>query len=310
MTLKQSESSKFNHQKSLITSMSIEATHLGKQSSYPQHYDPSVLVAVPRILNREQYGITNEALPFVGVDVWHCYEFGFLTEKGVPVVGLLKIIYPADNEFLVESKSLKLYFNSFNMDRFGETQAEGISKVVEIIKKDLSELLKCQVLVCYFDHKTQLAKSDFYDFSILEETVDFDNLSCSEFSENPGLLEISAVSGEIKWGTHLLRSNCKITHQPDWGSLFIEMKGEKLPTAESFLKYIVSLRNENHFHEEICEMVFKRMIDKYHPERLMITCLYTRRGGIDICPVRCLPGNSFPKNLTLSGLLSGKSFRQ
>jgi len=223
---------------------------------------------------------------------------------------LLKIIYPVNNEFLVESKSLKLYLNSFNMYRFGKTREEGVLKVIEIIKKDLSELLKCEVLVNYFDHNFQPSKSDFNDFSILEDIVDFENLSCVEFNENPELLKTATVSGEIKWGTHLLRSNCKITHQPDWGSLFIELKGEKLPTPESFLKYIVSLRNENHFHEEICEMVFKRIIDRFNPEKLMVASLYTRRGGIDICPVRYLPESNFPKNLTSVGLLSEKSFRQ
>jgi 7-cyano-7-deazaguanine reductase len=289
--------------------MTIEATHLGKQSSYPQHYDPSVLVAVPRILNRERYGIVNEALPFIGVDVWHCYEFSFLSEKRVPIVGMLKIIYPANNEFLVESKSLKLYLNSFNMDRYGESRIQGISIVIGIIKKDLSELLKCEVLASYFDQNVQPAISDFDDFSILEGMVDFDNLYCSEYTENPELLEISTVSGDIKWGTHLLRSNCKITHQPDWGSIFIEMKGEKLPTPESFLKYIVSLRNENHFHEEICEMVFKRIIDKFQPMNLMVACLYTRRGGIDICPVRVL-NRSLPINLTSVQLPDKPAFRQ
>jgi 7-cyano-7-deazaguanine reductase len=289
--------------------MTIEATHLGKQSSYPQHYEPSVLVAVPRILNREQYGIANDDLPFVGVDVWHCYEFSFLTEKGAPVVGMLKIIYPANNEFLVESKSLKLYLNSFNMDLYGENRTQGISIVIGIIRKDLSELLKCEVLASYFDQNVQPALSDFDNFSILEEMVDFDNFSCSEYTENPELLEISTVSGDIKWGTHLLRSNCKITHQPDWGSLFIEMNGEKLPTPESFLKYIVSLRNENHFHEEICEMVFKRIADKFHPEILMVTCLYTRRGGIDINPIR-VSNTILPPNLSMVEVIDKPAFRQ
>jgi 7-cyano-7-deazaguanine reductase len=290
--------------------MTIEATHLGKQSSYPQHYDPTVLVAVPRIVNREQYGITNEELPFTGVDVWHCYEFSFLTEKGTPVVGLLKLIYPATNEFLVESKSLKLYLNSFNMERFGNTRSEGVSKVIVIIKSDLSELLKCRVEVSCLDHNSEPSTYDFNDFNILEEKIEFDNLTCSEYTENPELLKISTLSGEIKWGTHLLRSNCKITHQPDWGSLFISMKGENQPTPESFLQYIVSLRNENHFHEEICEMVFKRMIDIFHPEKLMVACLYTRRGGIDICPVRALTDDELPQNLISAQTLSQRSFRQ
>jgi 7-cyano-7-deazaguanine reductase len=290
--------------------MNIEATHLGKQSSYPQHYDPSVLVAVPRILNREQYVISDNALPFLGVDVWHCYEFSFLTTKGAPVIGLLKIVYPCNNEFLVESKSLKLYLNSFNMDRFGETRQEGISTVTEIIEKDLSELLKCEVAVSYFDHNTELSEPDFNNFTVLEEMEGFDNLVCDEFNENPNLLEASTITGKIKWGTHLLRSNCKITHQPDWGSLFIEMNGKQLPTPESFLKYIVSLRNENHFHEEICEMVFKRLIDVFAPEKLMVACMYTRRGGIDINPVRVLPGSELPATLVNPSLRTNLSFRQ
>jgi 7-cyano-7-deazaguanine reductase len=289
--------------------MTIEATHLGRQSSYPQHYDPSVLVAVPRILNREQYGIQNDALPFSGVDVWHAYEFSFLTVKGTPVVGLLKLVYPATSEFLVESKSLKLYLNSFNMQRFGEARFEGISTVIQIISNDLSELLKCEVPVAYFDHTAQPAMSDFSDFPILEETLDFDQITCAVFTENPGLLQCSPKKGEFKFGTHLLRSNCKITRQPDWGSLFIEMKGEELPDPASFLQYIVSLRNENHFHEEICEMVFKRISDRFQPNELMVACLYTRRGGIDICPVRVSTG-MLPSNLSTVKLLDKPVFRQ
>lgn len=290
--------------------MTIEATHLGRQSSYPQQYDPSVLVAVPRQLNREQYGISNKALPFLGVDVWHAYEFSFLTKKGAPVVGLLKITYPCNNEFLVESKSLKLYLNSFNMSRYGNTKAEGVEWVIDTIKTDLSSLLKCKVEVCCFDQHAKHAPSDFNDFLILEETIDFDNLECADYTENPALIEVSELMGEIRWCTHLLRSNCKITHQPDWGSLFIQMKGEKLPTPDSFLKYIVSLRNENHFHEEICEMVFKRIIDLFSPQQLMVACMYTRRGGIDINPVRVLPNTVLPNNLTKCNLKTQLSFRQ
>jgi len=268
-----------------------------------------VLVAVPRILNREQYGLSNEELPFKGVDVWHAYEFSFLTKKGVPVVGMLKLIYPVTNEFLVESKSLKLYLNSFNMECIGESRSEGISMAVEIIKKDLSELLKCEVLVSYFDNISQSSESDFDDFIILENSIDIDSLRCDQYSETIELLDQSPYSGTIRWGTHLLRSNCKITHQPDWGSLYIKMEGPCLPTPESFLKYIVSLRNENHFHEEICEMVFKRITDKYSPRRLMTACLYTRRGGIDICPVRVYD-ELLPANLSAINIPDKPAFRQ
>lgn len=288
----------------------IEATHLGKQSNYPQQYDPTVLVAVPRMLNRGQYGISNHSLPFTGMDVWHAYEFGFLTENGTPVAGILKLVYTATNEFLVESKSLKLYLNSFNMDLFGKTRDEGISLVIGIIQTDLSDLLKCEVEVYYFYHTSKPAETDFTEFTILEEAIDFDKLNCTHFTEHTELLELSSEKGEIKWGTHLLRSNCKITHQPDWGSLFIEMKGQKLPIPGGFLKYIVSLRNENHFHEEICEMVFKRLVDHFSPETLMVACLYTRRGGIDINPVRSLNAADLPKNLIHPGQLSFPQFRQ
>lgn len=290
--------------------MEIEGTHLGKQSSYPKHYAPEVLVAVPRILNREQYGISNSNLPFTGVDVWHAYEFSFLTKKGNPVVGLLKIVYPATNEFIVESKSLKLYLNSFNMDQFGSNKKEGIEKTTSIIRNDLEKLLNISVEVCCFDHNTSSTKTDFNDFEIIEDLVYFEKLECNQYHESPELLETSKQTSKIKWGTHLLRSNCKITHQPDWGSLFISMKGKKTPTPESFLKYIVSLRNENHFHEEICEMVFKRMNDLFQPHELMVTCLYTRRGGIDINPVRSLSGNEMPENLINTNIKSPSTFRQ
>ena len=290
--------------------MVIEATHLGKKSNYPQHYDPSVLVAVPRILNREQYTISNENLPFQGFDVWHAYEFSFLLNNGVPVAGVLKIVYPCNNEFLVESKSLKLYLNSFNMDRFGKSVSEGVSTTVSAIKADLEDLLKCIVQVTFFNHSAEKAAPEFEEYQLLEDLVDMNAFNCSVYKEAPDLLQKSKQSGEIKWGSHLLRSNCKITFQPDWGSIFVYMKGEKLPTPESFLSYIVSLRNENHFHEEICEMVFKRLLDKFYPQELTITCQYTRRGGIDINPVRSLNNTNTPEKLIDPLKLDLPVFRQ
>lgn len=288
----------------------VEFTHLGKQSKYPQHYNPSVLVAVPRILNREQYGISNDELPFSGFDVWHAYEFSFLLKSGIPVVGILKIVYPCDNPYLVESKSLKLYLNSFNMDCFGRCLSEGIEQTKTIIRNDLEKLLKCKIEISFYKQNHKYSPYDFSSFDILEELLDLTQLQCNTYTEDPSLLEQSVTKGAINWGTHLLRSNCKITNQPDWGSLFIKMKGSQIPTQESFLKYIVSLRNENHFHEEICEMVFKRLLDKYSPDELMITCKYTRRGGIDINPIRCLPESNYPTYLSLSEHFDPPSFRQ
>lgn len=289
--------------------MNVEATHLGKQSRYPQHYDPSVLVAVPRILNREIYEIEEKQLPFAGMDIWHAYEFSFLLDNGLPTSGILKIAYSANSPYLVESKSLKLYLNSFNMDPMGHDFEEACSSALSIVQKDLTQLLNCSVAVHYIHHSEKFMPFDFCDFSILEDNLPLENLSCTSYTENVNLLAVSRINEEIKWGTHLLRSNCKITHQPDWGTLFIQMKGSQIPTSESFLKYIVSLRNENHFHEEICEMVFKRISDLFKPEKLMVVCLYTRRGGIDICPIRT-KGYEMPQFLSDVTLRDTPAYRQ
>lgn len=290
--------------------MSVEATHLGKQSQYPRHYDKSVLVAVPRSENREQYELFPDSLPFAGVDVWHAYEFGFLTRKGLPVVGVLKMVYPCFSPYLVESKSLKLYLNSFNMERFGESRQEGIRLVTEIIRTDLTDLLGCEVAVVCFESDVQPASHDFTGYRILERSHTSGQIDCQVYTENQDLLQPGSESGTLNWGTYLLRSNCKITHQPDWGAVFISMKGKILPNQESFLRYIVSLRDENHFHEEICEMVFKRLFERFDPEELTVACLYTRRGGIDICPVRTTHNGLLPVSLCSVGVLSQSVFRQ
>jgi 7-cyano-7-deazaguanine reductase len=292
------------------TLMQTEATHLGKNSRYPQQYAPSVLVAVPRQQNRDHLLIDGNNLPFSGMDVWHAYEFSFLTKNGLPVVGILKLIYPATSEFLVESKSLKLYLNSFNMERFGKTPEKGIAETVERIKTDLSKLLQCDVQATFFEHTRQKNTNGFEEYTIIEDTLAAEGMACNEYTENPGLLDETGQPGELKWGTHLLRSNCKITHQPDWGSAYVYIKGNNMPTAQSFLKYIVSLRNENHFHEEICETIFKRLSDRFQPECLSVTCLYTRRGGIDICPVRSLHNQFLPAALCSPGILTEPTFRR
>ena len=138
-----------------------------------------------------------------------------------------------------------------------------------------------------------------------------ESVNFQSFSENPALLVPTQSNlQEIKVATHLLRSNCKITHQPDWGSAFIYLKGKQIPDLTSLLQYLVSIRNENHFHEEICEMVYKRLLDVFQPESLMVTCIYTRRGGIDICPVRVSSEELLPKNLINPDKLSFKLLRQ
>lgn len=293
----------------------IEATHLGKISSYPQQYDKSVLVAVPRSINREIYNLKEDNLPFVGIDVWHAYEFSILLESGIPLVGILKIIYPTSSPFLVESKSLKLYLNSFNMERFENDPISSTELAVNRIKTDLSELLQCEVEVTFFNHASISIPNDFQSYSILEDIVPLSKLECRDYTENPELLaenknRVSPIKSPIKWGSFLLRSNCKITHQPDWGAVFLHMESNSMPSPESFLKYVVSLRNENHFHEEICELIFKRVYEKFSPQNLVVTCAYTRRGGIDINPIRATPGAQLPATISAPWSLSKAIFRQ
>ena len=129
----------------------LESKVLGQRISHPTTYDSSILVAIPRKFNRTDYKIDDDALPFVGNDIWHAYELSFLTEKGLPVAGVLKLIIPCSSPCLVESKSLKLYLNSFNMSRYGSSKAEGLELVLACIRKDLSELLSCTVEVSFID---------------------------------------------------------------------------------------------------------------------------------------------------------------
>ena len=288
----------------------IEGKFLGKQVEYPKQYAPEMLVAVPRHLNREQYGLNEEQLPFIGYDTWHAYELSFLTKKGLPVTGLLKIVYPATNVSIVESKSLKLYLNSFNMHRFGNTANEGLIEVISTINEDLNQLLNTEVKVGFFKESDAETSFDFNSYQTLEALPLVDDISFSDFNEAPQLLQISEESGQLRVATHLLRSNCKITNQPDWGSAYIFMNGAKLPETKSLLQYLVSIRNENHFHEEICEMIYKRLWDIFQPDQLAVSCIYTRRGGIDICPVRASHQELLPTHLLDPLQLTKKLLRQ
>jgi len=270
----------------------INDTILGKTASTPEHYDAQLLFRIPRSENREQYGISDANLPFVGFDVWNCYELSFLTDNGLPVSRVMKLIYPADSRYLVESKSLKLYLNAFNMDSFGQTIAQAEKKVAEIITKDLSALLEIEVHVTLFgvDGPVQqafpmLQKRHLSDSVPVEiqESIRFER-----FTESPELLRSieTDTSHSYAFCSDLLRSNCRVTNQPDWGDLFVEITTKHEIELGSVMEYLVSFRKENHFHEEVVEMIYKRFSDIFNPEKLMVAAMYTRRGGIDINPIR------------------------
>lgn len=266
----------------------IASTHLGKKVSGSETYDPNLIVVIPRIENRRQYNIENNNLPFKGFDIWHAYEFSSMTKNGIPVTRLMKMKYNCDSEFLVESKSLKLYLNSFNMTRFGNSIKECLEICKNTIEKDLSKKLKTDVKINFFENNTE-RENIFNNFENIMNFVDESSLKIDKFKEAPEELK-TEKNNEIK--THYLlfdslRSNCRVTHQPDFGDLFIYYKSQTHILEDSIVKYLTSFRSEYHFHEECCEMIYKRLIDLLNEnDELFVCALYTRRGGIDISPVR------------------------
>lgn len=266
----------------------IASTHLGKKSEGSETYNPSLLVAIPRFENRKQYNIQNNNLPFEGWDVWHAYEFSAMTENGIPVTRLMKLKYNCTSEFLVESKSLKLYLNSFNMTKFGNTITECLEICKKTIEKDLSEKLETEVTVNFIENKAERFEI-FTNFENIMNSVDEKTLKVEKFKEAPELLETEETEKEQTY--HLmfdsLRSNCRVTHQPDFGDLYLYYRSKKHILEDSIVKYLSSFRSEFHFHEECCEMIYKRLFDLLdNGDELFVCALYTRRGGIDICPVR------------------------
>lgn len=266
----------------------IASTHLGKRVEMCDQYNPNLLVAVPRIDNRRHYNIDNNNLPFVGWDIWHAYEFSALTENGLPVTRLLKIKYNCTSEFIIESKSLKLYLNSYNMTRLGENISECLNICKEKIEKDLSDKLKTNVTVKFLDNDIKKIEI-FQQFRNILDFVDENSLKINHFKESPELLEAedNNQKSEHRVMFDSLRSNCRVTHQPDFGDVFIYYKSKKHIKEHSLVKYLCSFRSEYHFHEECCEMIYKRLYDLLDKDdELFVSALYTRRGGIDICPTR------------------------
>ena len=314
----------------------IASAHLGKAGDgtvvkpyeTPDSRDPSLLVPIPRHLNRTGYSITDK--DFVGHDVWNCYEVSFLTPNGYPVNGVLVLEYPSDSPNIVESKSLKLYLNSYNMMKIAPREedyyaSESITWTFEeMVATDISNALYgddergkgifSPVRVCFYPNKLNHTQQEYFNvqFMTIEDIVDVNKIDFDIFNEDPKTLVITNTTGDLqRYHTSALRSNCRVTNQPDWGDVFIHIKGkgQLSITPESLLKYIVSLRKENHFHEEICEMVYKRLQDLLEPEELFVACLYTRRGGIDINPMRASSDEVFERIVNRTGLMK-KTMRQ
>ena len=295
----------------------IAGKHLGTISAYSENYDAGLLLKIPRNLNREAYDIDEDNLPFVGYDVWNAYEVSAITKKGRPVTGMMKIIYPCDSKYHVESKSIKLYLNSFNMTKLGTTEEECVQSIEDTVSHDLSTLLECDV-------KCQLHRTvdygafsennhiPFQSFVNIENLVDLDEVEFDTYKSDESQLEVVDSNDNAITLIHsdLLRSNCRVTNQPDWGDIYICIDGDKTITPESLAKYIVSHRQVSHFHEEICEMVFKHIYDAVKPKGLMVACLYTRRGGLDINPVRSTHKHLFETEFVSPEFINEKTLRQ
>ena len=291
----------------------IASKHLGKVGGdgYKDTYSPELLVKVPRYLNREGYELTDK--DFVGVDTWNCYEVSAITTKGQPVAGMLKIVCPSDSSHHVESKSIKLYLNSLNMTKIGDNAVECILEIEARVKADLDTLLETDTTVSLYTGEDDGKALSFEGYQDLADVADLDQIDFTAFQSDATQLEIEAVSEEpkeVKLRSNLLRSNCRVTNQPDWGDVFIRMKGKNIPAPASVAKYIVSHRTVSHFHEEICEMVFKHLMDAYQPDDLMVSCLYTRRGGLDINPIRATHSRFIPDFFTNTDYRIAKTLRQ
>jgi 7-cyano-7-deazaguanine reductase len=291
----------------------IAGKHLGKVGGdgYSDQYNAELLVKVPRYLNREGYNLTSDS--FVGVDTWNCYEVSAITTKGQPVAGMLKIVCPSDSKYHVESKSIKLYLNSFNMTRIGDNAADCMAVIEARVKRDLDELLETNTTVSFYASEDEGEAISFKGYSDLGDIVDLDQIDFTAFQSDSSQLAIEDRVDEpveIKLKSNLLRSNCRVTNQPDWGDVFIKIKGRDIPAADALAEYIVSHRTVSHFHEEICEMVFKHLMDAYKPEQLMVTCLYTRRGGLDINPIRATHSHLIPEFFTNTDYRIAKTLRQ
>jgi len=270
----------------------LASKHLGKAgdgtivAAYvtPTQHDNTLLVPLPRSLNRAKSNINSNK--FVGYEVWHAYEMSFIGKTGMPVTGVLKVKYSATSESMIESKSFKLYLNSFDLEKFQSKE-----EVEEIIKKDLSEALLDDVEVTlHIAHIAEFQQTPFDDFF---DNVDDNGYELSEYNENANLLETSEevpVAG-LTFHTANLRSNCEITNQKDTGNCYILIKGKQVPTKESLTKYIISFRDSQHFHENVTEIIYTTLLEKYNPEALFVADIYNRRGGLDIHSVRASSQN-------------------
>lgn len=255
-----------------------EDSSLGREVAYPSTYDAGLLFPIPRAAGRDTIGIDGHTLPFIGHDRWHAYELSWLDARGKPRVATATLVVPCTSPNLIESKSLKLYLNSLNAERFNSDEA-----VRERIANDLSARAGDEVSVAFglppMQEETAGELIDVLDLDI----DDYGPPNADYLAADP------AHCSEELLVSHLLKSNCPVTGQPDWASVRIAYRGPRLDRA-GLLRYLVSFRDHAEFHEQCVERIFQDVSAHCLPQALSVEARYTRRGGLDINPWRATPG--------------------
>lgn len=267
--------------------MNLSDSVLGKKTKYIDVYNPKLLFPIPRIDQRYALGLTKDNIPFFGIDIWNAYEISWLDEKGKPCVAIGEFYIPADSLYIIESKSFKLYLNSFNNTKFNSTQ-----EVLQLLIQDLSKVTEAQVIARLLSLDTQCK------FGVLSgKNIDNLDVECTDYdSTDSSLIKYDDIYVEEEVNSNLLKSNCLVTGQPDWGSISIRYRGKKIQ-HDSLLKYLVSFRNHNEFHEQCVERIFVDIKQVIKPDYLSVYARYTRRGGLDISPYRSTePNFKVPSN--------------
>lgn len=267
-----------------------EHSPLGKVSAYKTEYDASLLFPIPRAPKRAEIGVPDgRAVPFFGVDIWNAYELSWLNPKGKPQVALASFIIPADTPNIVESKSFKLYLNSFNQTKLDSPEA-----LQQLLRQDLSEATGGAVQV-RLTAEPDFARQQMGELDGL--LLDRLDIETDIYEPAPQLLRADQEETPVEETlvSHLLKSNCLVTGQPDWGSVQIRYVGAPID-QEGLLKYLISFRNHNEFHEQCVERIFMDVLRQCKPVKLAVYARYTRRGGLDINPFRTNFNTPWPDN--------------
>lgn len=262
---------------------------LGKSSAYQTQYAPELLFPIPRQQKRDELGLKG-TLPFFGVDIWNAYELSWLNMRGKPQVAIATVTAPADSPNIVESKSFKLYLNSFN-----QTRLAGPEALLALLREDLSGAFGAPVhIVLTHPEDYGTLKMGELDGLLLDRL----DVEIDQYTPSPQLLSANHEEAPVEETlvSHLLKSNCLVTGQPDWGTVQIRYAGPQID-QEGLLKYLIGFREHNEFHEQCVERIFMDVLRQCRPSQLAVYARYTRRGGLDINPWRANFSNSKPLNL-------------